>query len=217
VSSSEPYFEGLSLARLDSRGDEADVHDEMRALLSAGGQSMQPPYEGQDASGSVWVSVSARVRVDNVEFSSAWPDRLQPGDVARALFESYNDAKNKAYTAAALTAYQERQQGHDTPASADASAFVLPPDDDRAWLRAVRNTLEDIEVDIHQRSRGEIGRSPEDTVSSSLGCFRARVQGNAVVDITGDSLAIRGSSADQLRREAMQVFQRAQGSTDDTN
>ena len=214
MSSSEPFFEGLALARLDLGGDDADV----RALARGGEQSLRPPFEGADASNSVWVSVSGRARVENVEISRSWNDRLSPGDVAQALLESYNDATRKAFTAAAVTAWEDEQAGVSRAEPEDVPVYRLPPDDDdRAWLRAVRDTLEDIEVERHRRSRGEITRSPQETIASPLGCFRARVQGNAVVEITGDTVAIRESSADQLRREALAIFRRAQGDSEDIN
>jgi hypothetical protein len=215
VSSSEPYFEGLSLVRLNVRGDDAELRDELRAMVRDGSRSVRPPFEGEDASGSVWVSVSDLAWVENVEFSGSWSDRLQPGDVARALFESYHDAIRKAYTAAALLAFVKQQDDGSGPASADVPIYQVPPDDnDQQWLRAVRNTLEDVEIDIHRRSRGEVGPSREDAVSSPLGCFRARVRGNAVLEIVGDTVAIRDSSSDQLRQEALAVFRRAQGDGD---
>ena len=114
MSSSEPFFEGLSLARLDLRGDDADL----RALMRGGEQSLHAPFEGADASGSVWVSVSDRARVRNVEISRSWSDRLSPGEVARALLESYQDATGKAYTAAALTAWEQEQAGDAEPVDA---------------------------------------------------------------------------------------------------
>jgi len=211
---SEPFFEGLSLARPDLRGDDSDL----QALVRGAGQSRRAPYEGEDASGSVWVSVSDRARVQSVEISRSWSDRLPPGDVPRALLESYHDATRKAFTAAALTAYENGAAGEARPAPADAPVYRLPPaDDDRAWLRSVRDTLEEIEIDRHRRSRGEIGPGPEQTIASPLGCFRARVQGSAVVEITGDPVAIRESSADQLRREALAIFRRAQGDPEDVD
>jgi hypothetical protein len=217
VSSSEPYFEGLSLVRLNVRGDDAEPRDELRAMLRDGSRSLRPPFDGEDASGSVWVSVSDLARVENVEFSRSWSDRLQPGDVARALFESYHEAIRKASTAAALLAFEKQQDGGSRPAAADVPIYQAPPDDnDQRWLRAVRNTLEDVEIDIHRRSRGEAGRSREDTVASPLGCFRARARGNAVLEIVGDTAAIRDSSSDQLRREALAVLRRAQGDADGT-
>ena len=212
MSSSEPFFEGRSLARLDIGGDDADL----RALTRGGDQSLRAPFEGADASGSVWVSVSDRARVENVEISRSWSDRLSPGEVARALLESYHDATGKAYTAAALTAWQQEQAGESRPATADVPVYRVPPaEDDREWLRAVRDTLEEIEIDRHRRSRAEAGDSRPQTVASPLGCFRARVQGDAVVEVTGDTAAIRESSADQLRGEALAVFRRAQGSRED--
>jgi len=159
--------------------------------------------------------MSALARVENVEFSRSWSARLQPGDVARALFESYNDAVRKAYTAAALLAFEE-QDGGSRPGSADVPIYRVPPDgNDREWLRAVRNTLEDVETDIGRRSRGGVEPGREDAVASPHGCFRARVRGHAVVEITGDTVAIRESSTDQVRREALALFRRAEGDVEE--
>jgi hypothetical protein len=216
VSLSEPNFEGLTLARLDSRGDDAEIREQMRAMLRDGAlEDLRPPYEGADASGSVWVSVSDRALVENVEISQYWPDRLGPEDVGRALLESYNDATRKAYTAAGLKAFQRYEQGTDE-ATGQAGQWYGPPPgdeaDEREWLRGVRATLEEIEIDMARRSRGDLDAgSQESTVTSPLGLFRVRFQGRAVVDVTGDTRLIRGSGAEQLRREALAVLKAAQG------
>jgi hypothetical protein len=165
------------------------------------------------------VSVSERARVVNVEFSRYWSDRLAAGDLGRALLESYNDATRKSYTAAALEAYQKEEEGgSEPPPSAGVAAYLLPPiDNDQEWLRAVRATQEEVEIDLSRLRRGETGRRREDTVASPLGLFRARVRGQAVLEVTGDTWAIRESSVDQLRREALALFRRAQGDTDEVN
>ncbi len=216
MSLSEPNFEGLTLARLDSRGDDAEIREQMRALLRDGAlDELRPPYEGADASGSVWVSVSDRAVVDNVEISQHWPDRLGPEDVGRALVESYNDASRKAYTAAGLKAFERIEEGGDAGAGQPEPWYGPPPgaeDDEREWLRGVRATLEEIEIEMARRSRGDVDAgSQESTVTSPLGLFRARFQGRAVIEVTGDTRLIRGSSAEQVRREALAVFKAAQG------
>jgi hypothetical protein len=220
VSLSEPNFEGLTLARLDSRGDDAEIRDQLRQQLRDGAlDELRPPYEGADASGSVWVSVSDRAVVENVEVSQYWSDRLGAEDVARALFESYNDATRKAYTAAGLKAFERDEEGID-PAAGEPEPWYGPPpgieDDERAWLRNVHATLEEIEIDMARRSRGDLDAgSRESTLSSPLGLFRVRFQGRAVIEITGDPRLIRGSGAEQLRREAIAVFRAAQGTSTD--
>jgi hypothetical protein len=220
VSQPEPNFEGLTLARLDSRGDDAEIREQMRQLLRDGAlDDLRPPYEGADASGSVWVSVSGRAVVDNVEVSQYWPDRLGAEDVARALFESYNDAIRKAYTAAGLQAFEREESGAGLPAAEPEPWYGPPPgaeNDEREWLRSVRATLEEIEIDMARRSRGDLDDgSEESTATSPLGLFRVRFQGRAVIEITGDTRLIRGSGAEQLRREAIAVFHAAQGTSTD--
>jgi hypothetical protein len=214
VSSPEPYFMGLSLARLDTRGDDG----ELRALLRDSDSITRPPFEGEDAASSVWVSVSSRVRVENVEFSRSWNDRLQPADVATALLESYKDAAGKAYAAAAMLAYAAEPGNGGGPSAPDSPVYELPPrDDDRAWLRAIRNTLEDIDMDVLRRARGETESRREDTVYSPSGCFRARTQGGAILSLEGDVGAIRDSSTEELRREALALFRSIQGNTDEVD
>jgi hypothetical protein len=206
LSTSEPRFEGLTLARLEPRGDP----EELRATAAP-----KPPFEGADRSDSVWVSVSGRAVVENVEFSSRWSERLPADEVAAALFDSYRDAVQKAYGAAALDALNDRGRGSgdDAPPPVDPGAV---DNGERGWLAGVRETLEGIETDMLRRARArERAATRERSVSGPLGYFRAQVQGRAVTAVTGDARLIRGAGGEQLRRDAIAVFQAAQHDHED--
>lgn len=200
MSSAEPRFEGLTLARLESRGDP----DELQGMVAPA-----PPFEGADASGSVWVSVSAHAVVENVEFSSRWPQRLAAGEVGGALFESYRDACQKAYTAAALQALKDSGRGaaDDEPRRPDPTAV---DNGERGWLAGVRETLEGIETDMLRRARAREQPSRETTVSSPLGFFTVRVHGRAVTAVAGNTRLIQLADSEELRRDAIAVFRSAQ-------
>jgi hypothetical protein len=226
-------FEGVTLAEVGAPGDLTDVREQARALLGPDGVNrLSGPFEGADTADAVWVSVNARAAVESIEISRNWSAKLGPGDMANAVFEAYQAAMQKAFAAAALTSIDPPADGPasappasappasapasvsasastSTSAPASTSAFLRDDEDDEQWLAGIRDTLENIETDMMRRAHHHPGPQ-ETTVASPLGYFTLRVQGNAVVSISGDTRLIQATSGEQLRLDAMAAFRIAQ-------
>ena len=212
MSLGETRFEDLTLARLDSREGDAHLREEVAALLPADGAvRVSAAYEGADAADAVWVSVNARAVVEEVTVSRQWAQRLEPAEVGEALLTSYRDAVQKAYSAAALVAFQQRSRDEEPARPIGTDSGSRPGDDDRQWLSGVREALEEIDADMRRqaRIRAEADASVRTVVSPS-GLVTVTVAGHAVTRVTAEVRLVRSASGEQLGREALAAFRAAQ-------
>lgn len=226
--------DGLVLASLDAfpgtdpTGTDQLSAAELRGQMLAAGEDFHAPahQEGADRSDSVWVSADARGRVQSVEISRRWRERLDPDGFAPALLEAYTAAERKVFDAAAMQAFaeQRRAAAHGTAGypAADERTDGMPwrgsdPFDEAEWLAATWDTLDEVGAELSRLTRldttgGMAGG--ETTVSSPHGYLTLRVLGRAVVGISGDVRHIRVCDPEQLRREAIAAFQAAESAAD---
>jgi hypothetical protein len=184
---------------------------------------MRPPdrQDGTDESDSVRVTVDARARVQNVEVSRRWPERLDPTQLPAAIFAAYTSAVQQAFTSAAasaLAAEQDRaepdlaqRQRFDDEPTATALPSAGDPADDREWLAAIWSTLDDVHATLSRTagSAARGARADDTTVSSPHGHLVVHLRGRGLTGITGNPRQIRTATAEQLRAEALAVFRAA--------
>jgi hypothetical protein len=126
-------------------------------------------FEGADTSGSIWVMVERRGRVESVEVIRHWRERLAVAHFATALADAYGAATRHALTTAAVVAltYRRRpggrmpaeriprQPGGSGPDAGDArpSAVATDRDDPARWLRATRAALDGTGAELDRLDR----------------------------------------------------------------
>lgn len=120
----------LTLASLDDLGPDEVSAAEIRKQIQANGEDYRAPahQEGADASDSVQVSVDAHGRVEGVEISRRWQERLEPDRFAPALFEAYTAAVRKALDAAAMQAFAAEQRAAGNRPGDDQATGTRPAD-----------------------------------------------------------------------------------------
>jgi hypothetical protein len=215
----------LELASLDFLGDADRRREEARKEMSEAGADGHPAssQEGADQTDSVWVCMDTEGRVQGIEISRHWRGRMEPGAFAAALFEAYVDAVRKLINRAAVAALASRQEAEvrlESDLPSVAGSRTVPPRrvpepqvDEREWLAATWDLLAGIDDQL--RRIDEINRKLDardrrtTTLVSPQGYLTARIEGQAISEISGDAQRIRTAGDEQLRLEALALFRAA--------
>jgi hypothetical protein len=211
----------LTLASLDSAGNAADLEAQARRQIAEmGGDIPQPGSrtEGADASNSIWVTIDTEGRVESIEVSRNWRDRLDAGAFAGALLGAYNNAQGKSVQARAVKAFtamsegRSRHEGRATPVDLGPS----PHDDPERWLAETMEAISSLTAQVQAINRGEAVQEivGESVVRSPNELLTLRHQGRQISEITGEVMQIRRTDPESLRLEALDLF-RAAGLTAD--
>lgn len=218
------HDDDLRLPDLDILGDSDELHAQVRRELADVGDHYVPPprHEGADGSDSIWVTVDAEGKIESVDISRHWRDRLDSERFPAALHEAYTDAVRKLINANALAALIAQEKGGGQPVEPNSPADVRwarvapppePPADDREWLNQTWRLLEDIDEQLrrlhHISAEAHLRESREQTVTSPQGYLRARVRSGGITEITGDPRGIRSADPEQLRLEALGLLRAA--------
>jgi hypothetical protein len=199
----------FGLASLDVLGDPADLEAKARQAmdeLGPGGGTDGP--EGADPTNSIWVTTDRDGRLQSVEVSRQWRDRIEPGEFGTALFQAYGSATMKAIAAAARSDLTEGD-GRRAPATGEPVQAMLEGGD---WLAQMREVLERADERVRAAERLERSGPVDDadrTVASPNGMLTVRLRGSTLVGITSDIMSIRRADAEQLRLEILDVFRDA--------
>jgi hypothetical protein len=206
----------LELSSLDFLGATADLQAQAQEQIrEASGTAPPTSQQGADPSDSVWVSIDAEGRVEDVDISRSWRDRIEPGAFPAALFEAYLDGVRKVVSAVAVDALASQEQtggapGSDRPA---ATGSAEPPADEREWLSATWSLLEEVDEQLRRLDRINATIEARDgrrtTLTSPHGYLSARIEGPAISEITGDVQRLRVAGTEQLRLEALALFRAA--------
>jgi hypothetical protein len=214
-------FDGddFKLADLGFLGDEAELRARARQeLLAAGGDTAsRARQEGTDDTGAVLVAVDRDGRVEAVEVSRNWQDRLTPGDFAAALFAAWNAAQVKHINAAALERFALEEEGDNSTGRStvdDGSRMPRDSADEQAWLAEIWSVLSNNDDQLHRIERGErLVAQASREVSGPHGFLTAQIEGagsaGIIAGIRGDAELIRSAGAPQLEVEALAVFRAA--------
>ena len=215
---------GWTLASLDSLGDPAELEAQARRQIAEmGGNAPQPGsrVEGADATNSIWVSIDTEGRVEGIEVSRNWRDRLDPGAFGSALLEAYKNAQDKTVQARAVAAFIAMSEGrprYRTAPVVPAAREPNPEDDPERWLAETLEAINKITDRVKAMERGEtVPDQPalgETVVKSPNELLTLRYQGRQIVEITGEVMQIRRTDPESLRLEALDLF-RAAGLTAD--
>lgn len=202
----------LELSSLDFLGETADLQAQVQ-------RQVDPPAagrrQGADPSESVWISVDAEGRVEGVEISRSWRDRIEPDAFPAALFQAYTDGLRKMVDATAVAALASRPEpGGPVESERPAAAGVAePPAGEREWLAATWALLHDLDDQLRRLDRitavVEARDGGRTTVTSPHGYLAARMEGPAISEITGDVQRLRAAGTEQLRLEALALFRAA--------
>jgi hypothetical protein len=165
---------------------------------------------GEDATGSVRVTVDDRGRVVDVGVDRRWRERLGAERFADGLFGAYTDAVRAAMDVAAGAALS-RPPDPPRPRSASSPLGWDPgqdrqPEDHRRWQMATWAALGEIEAELVRMRRASAAAVPEETVRGPNGLLTARRSGGGVTSVTGDTRLIAYADADQLRTDALAVL-----------
>ena len=198
----------FGLASLDVLGDPADLEAQARqAMAELGGDPNADRPEGADPTNSIWVTTDRDGRVQSVEVSRQWRDRIEPGEFGNALLAAYGSATMKAIAAAARSDLAEGD-GRPAPPAEPVEAFL----DGEDWLARMRDILGRADERVRAAERLERSGAVDDadrTVVSPNGMLTVRLRGTTPVGITSDIMAIRRADAEQLRLEILDVFRDA--------
>jgi hypothetical protein len=164
---------------------------------------------GEDATGSVRVTVDDRGRVVDVGVDRRWRERLGAQRFADGLFGAYTDAVRAAMDAAAGVALSRppdppRARPVPSPLGSDPGPDRQPEDHWR-WRTATWAALGEIEAEL-VRMRRAASATPEETVRGPNGLLTARRRGGGIAGVTGDTRLIAYADADQLRTDALAVL-----------
>ncbi|MEQ4301172.1 hypothetical protein ABNF97_07235 [Plantactinospora sp. B6F1] len=222
--------DNLELSRLDSLGDSDRLRADARRELTEAGERFVPPahHEGADPSDSVWVTVDSDGRVESVDISRHWLDRLDAEGFPSALHAAYTSAVRKLVNASVLAtlAAQEEIGRHpfappNPPAGRPTPTPEPPapgPVDERDWLSQTWQAIEDIDEQLRRLDQIstdiEFRESREKILTSPEGHLTARINGGGVTTITGDPQSIRNASTEQLRLAALALFRAAAEATE---
>jgi hypothetical protein len=217
----------LALSSLDFLGESADLLARAQEQVREASGSPPPASQrGADASDSVRVAIDAEGRVEGVEISPGWRDRIEPDAFPASLFDAYAGAVRKMVDAAAVAALRSQEGAGETseparPATAGvagppATAGVAgPPADEREWLAATWSLLHDIDEQLRRLDQVNTAVEARDgrraTVASPHGYLTARMEGPAIREITGDVQRLRAAGTEQLRLEALALFRAIAG------
>lgn len=207
------------LPSLEYSGDLAELEADARRQV-AQAEREGPPSDrpvGTDSTNSIWITVDADNLVESIEISRRWKDQLDSTRFGAALFEAYGDALSKALGARAIRALAAKQErsarGEPAPATDEWGEREVDVDDE-TWFRELQASVERLsaQLDAYRRMAAEGGATEEyeRELKSPNEMFTMRLQGPAVVAITGDVMQIRRADAEQLRLEALDLFRAAQ-------
>jgi hypothetical protein len=198
----------FGLASLDVLGDPADLEAKARQAMADFGDPTAEGPEGTDPTNSIWVTTDRDGRVQSVEVSRQWRERIEPGEFGNALFAAYGSATMKAIAAAARSDLAN-DDGRRPPA-ADPLGDAYPDGGD--WLARQREILERADERVLAAERLERSGPVDDadrTVVSPNGMLTVRLRGTTLVGVTSDIMSIRRADAEQLRLEILDVFRDA--------
>jgi DNA-binding protein YbaB len=175
----------------------------------------EPPVrqEATDATGAVYVVVDARARVESVEISPRWRDRLDADALLAALLETYRTAKQQAVQAFATASRAAREAGERPvaiPGHAESPARPEPPpnpaSDRGAWLRWLADLRATTEATLKQTAQlnAAADHGPRERTGPH-GYLTATVQGD-ITAITGDVRAMWYASTEDLEQDAVAVL-----------
>jgi hypothetical protein len=197
----------FGLVSLDVPGDPAELEAQARqALAELDGDPTADRPEGADPTNSIWVTTDRDGRVESVEVSRQWRDRIEPGEFGNALLAAYGSATMKAIAAAARS---DLAGDHRSAAPAEPVYPFLDGDD---WLAHIRDVLDQADERVRAAERLEHAGavdSADRTVVSPNGMLTVRLRGTTLVGITSDIMSIRRADAEQLRLEILDVFRDA--------
>jgi hypothetical protein len=196
----------FGLASLDALGDPADLEAQAREAMAEFGIDADRP-EGADPTNSIWVTTDRDGRVQSVEVSRQWRDRIEPGEFGAALLAAYGSATMKAIAAAARADLAEGD-GRQAPAADPLESYP----DGGDWLAHQREILERADERVRAAERLERTGPVDDadrTIVSPNGMLTVRLRGTTLVGVTSDIMSIRRADAEQLRLEILDVFRDA--------
>src|SRR5262249_39753053 len=155
-------------------GSVAELEANARRELAAG-RPDGPPV-GRDASDSIWFTLNGDFRVESIEVSRQWKDKLDSGHFAAALFQAYTDALSTVMQARASEALAAEAAGGGpvTPAA------TVPELDDPRWFRDLVDEVERVtsELDSYHREAAQLGAEQYDReLTSPEEIFTMRVRG----------------------------------------
>jgi hypothetical protein len=201
----------FGLASLDALGDPADLEAKARQAMAELGDDLTADRpEGADPTNSIWVTADRDGRVQSVEVSRQWRDRIEPGEFGNALFQAYGSATMKAIAAAARSDLAEHGGRPASVVVADPVADTYPDGGD--WLARQREILERADERVRAAERLERSGPVDDadrTVVSPNGMLTVRLRGSTLVGVTSDIMSIRRADAEALRLEILDVFRDA--------
>ncbi|MEU7800745.1 hypothetical protein AB0B10_15885 [Micromonospora arborensis] len=194
----------LSLASLDSLGDEAALQQHVEQILRERGPlSRTGGFRGSDATGSVSVVIDTQRRVETVRVGREWRSEVGVARFPAALFEAYTAAVGAALEQAALT---ELQQGQASPTPPGRTGVQASSElDEDVWSRATWRTLHGLDAELDRVVQLRVP-PVEQVMSSPNGCLTLRIRANSIVGITGDTARIVRADAGQLQFEARSVL-----------
>jgi hypothetical protein len=199
----------FGLASLDVLGDPADLEAKARqAMAELGGDPTADRPEGTDATNSIWVTTDRDGRIQSVEVSRQWRERIEPGEFGNALFQAYGSATMKAIAAAARSDLPGGDGPARRPAPADPAEGFLDGGDWLAHMRAVLEQAEERVRAAEGRQHGAVDDADRVVVSPN-GMLSVRLRGTTLVGISSDIMSIRRADAEQLRLEILDVFRDA--------
>lgn len=197
---------------LDATG-EAQLRDELRQRLSAGGGETSLPsrHEAADRTGSVTVTVDARGRVTEVGLEQRWRSRLGREELAAALLAAYQMARERAFEAYALVLSATEETGADLPQLTEsnpgppADPSRRSPDDPDEWLGWISERL------AAMREEGDrlAVRPGVREHTGPHGYLTARLQGSGVVSLAADENRIWHAETRAVREDALAVLSAA--------
>jgi len=191
--------------------DEAELRElALRELQAVGGKDFRAPdsEEAGDRTNTVRVMVGQGGTVKDVHIRGDWRREIGGHGVGPALLEAYENANLAMLNSVALAtlAERERRDGQQSPLGGggltEYISFVPQADISQIW-----QMLSDVE-DLMYRTE-KLGRSSGGeirTVYGPYGYLTARCEGTAITSITADLMRVDQAEAEQLRREALELF-----------
>lgn len=183
----------VSVASLDARDDYPEF---IPAAPSPDGM-----FAGADETGTIRVRVDAAARVADLEIDGEWHRRVRPDGFAAALFGAYVNAAHQAMSAAHAARIPESARSGDTgrDRAGDGMRHRL-----EAALQGSREAA-------RRLAQARTAPAPEaSTAHGPHGYVTARGQAGSIVAIEADPDAIRHTTADRLRRDALAALRSAQ-------
>lgn len=193
---------------LELPGEEDQLRElALQELKAMGGKDFRAPdfEEAGDRTNSVRVTVGRSGVVKDIHVRSDWRREIGGHGFGPALLEAYENANLAMMNSVALASLAE-QEREGTPEQGNPPSEYLSylPEADISQIWQMLSDVEDLMYRTEKMSRN--GGGEVRTVYGPYGYLTARCTGAAITSITADLMRVEQADAEQLRREALELF-----------